>query len=136
MATQQKNKNTNTASKGKGRTTSRKPPRARKAEEKTVEPTSQPTSVISSAASKAKGPLIAGGAALAGLAGGLVLANRNSKSRGPSLPRLGNGGSTAKALGSVAAEIGKAGVEIGKAGYRLGEFTTEVRKIREQVSQD
>jgi hypothetical protein len=95
-------------------------------------------SAVSRAASRAKVPLVAGGAALAGLAGGAALASRSSGARkvlglpvpnGASLPRLGNGGSTAKALGSAAKEIGK-------AGFKLGELTTEVRKVREQINNE
>jgi hypothetical protein len=92
---------------------------------------------VSHAASRAKIPLVAGGAALAGLAGGAALASRNQGSRkilglpvpNGSLPRLGNGGSTAKALGTAAKEIGK-------AGFKVGELTAEVRKTREQMTND
>jgi hypothetical protein len=95
-------------------------------------------SAVSRAASRAKVPLVAGGAALAGLAGGAALASRNQGGRkvlglpvpnGTPLPRLGNGGSAAKALGSAAKEIGK-------AGFKVGELTTEVRKVREQMNND
>jgi hypothetical protein len=88
------------------------------------------------AAGKAKVPLMAGGAALAGLAGGAALAQRNQRGkkvlgvpvpRGVSMPRVRNGGSTAKALGDAA-------IEVGKAGYRVGELTAEVRKVREQMT--
>jgi hypothetical protein len=88
------------------------------------------------AAGKAKVPLIAGGAALAGLAGGAALAQRNQRGkkvlgvpvpRGVSMPRVRNGGSTAKALGDAAKEVGK-------AGYRVGELTAEVRQVREQIT--
>ena len=64
---------------------------------------------------KAKTPLVAGGAALAGLVGGAVLARRNGSS------------STAKAFDTAAREFGK-------AGYRLGQLTSEVRRVREQTT--
>ena len=85
---------------------------------------------------KAKMPLVAGGAALAGLAGGVALAARNRSGSsvlrkplpgGFSMPRPRNGASTVKALGSAAKEVAK-------AGYRVGELTAEVRKTREQIA--
>jgi hypothetical protein len=93
-------------------------------------------STVSTAADKARVPLMAGGAAVAGLVGGAALAGRNRRGRkvlgmpvprGLSMPRPRNGGSTAKALGSAAKEVAK-------AGYRFGELTTEVRKTREQIA--
>jgi hypothetical protein len=88
------------------------------------------------AVSKAKTPLLAGGTALAGLAAGAALRGRAGNGSklmkrlpgtgGLPMPRLGNGGSTVKALGTAAKEIGK-------AGYRVGELTAEVRKVREQI---
>jgi hypothetical protein len=74
-------------------------------------------------------PLIAGGAALAGLAGGAALARNGSKKSRLSLPRPSLGGTqtVAKALGSAAKELGK-------AGFKAGELAAEVRKVREQMS--
>jgi hypothetical protein len=82
--------------------------------------------LIAKATDKAKVPAIAAGAALAGVAGGVVL-GRNGKSRGMSLPSLGSRASTVKLLGTGAKEIGK-------AGYKIGQLTSEVRKVREAVS--
>jgi hypothetical protein len=78
-------------------------------------------------AEKAKVPVIAGGAALVGLAGGLAL--KNGKSRGlsgrmPSLPKPK--GSTVKVLGGAAKQLAK-------GGYAVGQLTSEVRKVREAV---
>jgi len=103
--------------------------------------------------SKAKTPLLAGGAAVAGLVGGLALA-RNGGSKGISVPSIGGKrkkstpsislpkvsapklGKTdaGKALGATAKALGNTAVEIGKAGYRVGELTSEVRRVREQAS--
>jgi hypothetical protein len=104
--------------------------------------------------SKAKTPLIAGGAAAAGLVGGVAL-SRNSGKKGFSMPQiggkrrapnislpkmpspqLGKSDSTRKALGATAKALGNTAVEIGKAGYRVGELTSEVRRVREQARND
>jgi hypothetical protein len=71
---------------------------------------------VSKLLSKAKTPVIAGGAALAGLAGGMAIKQRNG----------GRGASMSKALMSTATAIGKTGV-------KAGELTDEIRKVREQV---
>src|SRR5919108_2228385 len=103
-----------------GRTTPRRAPNTRR-------------DAVTRAVGKAKVPLAAGGAAIAGLAGGVVL-GRNSRSKkvmgvpvpdGLGLPRRKRPASTAKALGGAAKEVGK-------AGFALGELTTEVRKAREE----
>ena len=88
--------------------------------------------MIAKATDKAKVPAIAAGAALAGVAGGVVLGRnggRNGKSRGISLPRLGSRASMVKLLGTGAKEIGK-------TGYKIGQLTSEVRKVREAVFPD
>jgi hypothetical protein len=79
--------------------------------------------------SKAKTPMIAGGAALAGLAGGAALARNGSRGSGLSLPKPSFGGGT-----SVAKALGTAAKEIGKAGYKAGELANEVRKVREEMN--
>jgi len=92
-------------------------------------------STLTKVVSKAKGPMIAGGAALAGLAGGAALARNGSRKgfmRGVSLPSLpkpsfGDGESVSKALGSAAKGLGKAGLA-------AGELATEVRKAREEMN--
>ena len=73
--------------------------------------------------------MIAGGAAIAGLAGGAALARNSSRSRfsGLSLPHFGDRDSVSKALGSAAKELGKAGL-------KAGELATEVRKAREEMN--
>jgi hypothetical protein len=86
---------------------------------------------IAGIADKAKTPAIAGGAALAGVAAGAVVARRGkssglmSKLPKPRMP--GSNPSTAKALGSAASEIAK-------TGYKVGQLSSEVRRVREAVA--
>jgi hypothetical protein len=78
--------------------------------------------------------MIAGGAALAGLAGGIALSRNGSRRKvlGMPMPRVG-GGSTRKALDGAATAFGEAAKEIGKAGYQVGQLTSEVRRVRERI---
>lgn len=121
-----------------------------------TEESQEHTSTLSEIASKSKTPLLAGGAAVAGVVGGIALA-RNGRSRGlsiptiggsrkksrssislpkVSMPKFGRGDSTGKALGATAKALGNTAIEIGKAGYRVGELTSEVRRVREQARSD
>lgn len=85
-------------------------------------------SAIAQGVGKAKTPLIAGGAAVAGLAGGAVLVRGKTggKLARLSMPALGSRTTTAKALGMAAKEVGK-------AGYQVGQLTSEVRRVREAM---
>jgi hypothetical protein len=92
---------------------------------------------LGSAAQKAKGPALAGGAALAGLAGGLVIAGRNGPRRVLGVPVPG----TARPLVKVKAprrargkDLLKAAGEVGSAGRHVGELASEVRRVREQMN--
>jgi hypothetical protein len=78
--------------------------------------------------------MIAGGAALAGLAGGVALSRNGARRKvlGLPVPRIGGSG-TRKALDGAAKAFGNAAKEIGKAGYQVGELTTEVRRVRERI---
>jgi hypothetical protein len=99
--------------------------------------------------SRIKGPAVAGGAALAGLAAGVAI-SRNGHGKRKSLPslgrrrkrismpdlsmpKIGGGEATRKALGATAKALGNTAVEVGKAGYKVGELTSEVRRVREQA---
>lgn len=74
--------------------------------------------MVGRAASKAKVPLVAGGAALAGAAGGLALASRQAHRK--------NG------LGKVKSEdLAKAARKAGDVGAQIGEIALEVRRARE-----
>jgi hypothetical protein len=92
---------------------------------------------LGSVAQKAKGPALAGGAALAGLAGGLAIAGRNGPRRVLGVPLPG----TTRPLVSVKAprrrrgkDLLKAAGEVGSAGRQVGELAREMRLVREQMS--
>jgi hypothetical protein len=87
---------------------------------------------VGQAASKVKGPAIAGGAALAGLAGGLALAGSRARSRrvlGVPVPRRDRLAKTGKSLGQVAGQVGS-------ASRQLALLTEEVRRTREQAERE
>jgi hypothetical protein len=87
--------------------------------------TSNATSKVGEIASKAKGPLLAGGAALAGLAGGLAL-NRRNNSRSP-LRRL-----HAPSLPSSVKRIDLSKIDFDKlteAAYRVRSFGEQVGEV-------
>ncbi len=73
------------------------------------------------AASRAKVPLMAGGAALAGAAGGIALGARQAHSK--------NG-----LRGIDAKELGKAAKKVGEVGAQIGEVALEVRRARERTN--
>ncbi len=83
------------------------------------------------AVGKAKVPLMAGGAALAGVAGGMALGNRQShRHRGlkSSLNRSFKGG--IKGLDSD--DLAKAARKVGDFSAQIGELAIEARRIREE----
>jgi hypothetical protein len=77
--------------------------------------------VVSRAASKAKVPLMAGGAALAAGAGGLALGARQAHRRS------GLGGVSSK-------DLAKAARKAGNVGAQVGEIALEVRRARESTN--
>jgi hypothetical protein len=83
------------------------------------------------AVSKAKIPLLAGGAAVAGTVGGLVLGASRSgdKVLGVKLPR-----SKAKRVKLRSRDLSKAAKEVGRFGENVGELTTELRRAREGLA--
>ena len=84
---------------------------------------------VGNAASKAKVPLVAGGAALAGLAGGVALGARGLRRRkvlGVPVPRR-------SVLKASTKNLADAAREAGKVGQQMGELTTEVSKTREAM---
>jgi hypothetical protein len=101
--------------------------RARDAEQSVANAASSAGKTVGNVASKAKGPALATGAAAAGLAGGLLLAQRRSNSK-----RLGvvPRGSTMKSVGEG---LLKATENVGRAGDRVGQLTDEVRRVREGI---
>lgn len=100
---------------------------ASKGKEAVAEGTHGSGKVISSAADKVKWPAVAGGAALAGLAGGLALgAKRNSGGKVLGM-RLGNG------RGKAGKNLAEAGKNVGRFSENVGQFAAEVRKTREAI---
>jgi hypothetical protein len=81
------------------------------------------------AVSKAKIPLLAGGAAVAGTVGGLVLGASRSgdKLLGVKLPR-------SKRVKLRSRDFSKAAKEVGRFGENVGELTTELRRAREGLA--
>jgi hypothetical protein len=89
------------------------------------------------AASKAKGPALAGGAALAGMVGGMTLASRGGRRRVLGVPVPG----TRRPLISVkrparaktSRDLVKAAGHVGNAGLQMAELAAEMRLAREQM---
>ncbi len=81
------------------------------------------------AVSKAKLPLLAGGAAVAGTVGGLVLGASRSgdKVLGVKLPK-------SKRVKLRSRDFSKAAREVGRFGENVGELTTELRRAREGLA--
>jgi hypothetical protein len=79
--------------------------------------------------SKAKIPLLAGGAAVAGTVGGLVLGASRSgdKVLGIKLPK-------SKRVKLRSRDFSKAAKEVGRFGENVGELTTELRRAREGLA--
>lgn len=85
------------------------------------------TSEIGTAAQKAKGPALAGGAALAGLAGGLLIAGRTKPRRMLGVPIPG----TRRPL--IEVKRGGGSKELVKAAGKFGELASEMRLAREEL---
>lgn len=81
------------------------------------------------AVGKAKLPLLAGGAAVAGTVGGLVLGASRSgdKVLGVKLPR-------SKRVKISSRDLSKAAKEVGRFGENVGELTTELRRARQGLA--
>lgn len=92
---------------------------------------------IGSAASKAKGPALAGGAALVGLVGGMSIASRGRRRRVLGVPVPG----TRRPLIQVkrptrvntTRDLMKAAGHMGNAGRQMAELASEVRLAREEM---
>lgn len=83
---------------------------------------------VGSAASKAKVPLVAGGAALAGAAGGLAVGmrQRRHKGLGMAMPR--------PQVKVKSRDIAHAAKEVGKFGAQVGQLASELQQAREANS--
>ena len=82
-------------------------------------------------ASKAKVPLLAGGAALVGTVGGVVLGSTHSgdKVLGISLPKRRRAKINSK-------DLAKAAREVGRFGDHVGELGAELRRVRQGLAND
>lgn len=79
------------------------------------------------AVSKAKVPLIAGGAALAGAAGGAVLGARQARRNGPAARAL----SRRPQMKVRSQDLAKAAKEVGSFGAQVGRLASELQQARE-----
>jgi len=92
---------------------------------------------IGSAATKAKGPAIAGGAAIAGIVGGMAIASRGARRRvlGVSVPGTRRPLIKVKrpARVNTTRDLMKAAGHMGNAGRQMAELASEVRLARQEV---
>lgn len=90
------------------------------------------TDTIGSAATKVRGPLLAGGAAAAGAIGGIVLGSRILRPRrtvlGIPVPRGGIG------LKPLANEVRKAGKQIERMADEVGKAREQAQKVGKALS--
>jgi uncharacterized protein HemX len=85
---------------------------------------------VAETASKAKVPLLAGGAALAGAAGGLAFGTRQAhrhKRRGIAVPRRPQ-------LKVDSHDLAKAAKEVGAFGAQMGHLASELQRTREEAN--
>jgi hypothetical protein len=102
-------------------------PRAQSARNQAMNGARSAGSEIGNAAQKAKGPALAGGAALAGLAGGLLIAGRSRPRRMLGVPIPG----TRRPL--IEVRRGGSSKELIKAAGKFGELASEMRLAREEL---
>lgn len=83
------------------------------------------------AAGKAKIPLLAGGAALAGTVGGVIIGSTHSggKVLGIRLPKP-------QRVRARSKDLAKAAKEVGRFGENVGELTAEFRRVRQSLAGD
>jgi hypothetical protein len=93
--------------------------------------------VIGTAAGKAKGPAIAGGAAVAGLVGGMTIASRGGPRRLLGVPVPGTRRPLIKVKRptrvNTTRDLMKAAGHMGNAGRQMAELASEMRLAREQL---
>jgi len=154
----QRRRPANGAARSRARANGRPADAAARAQQRPRDAAEGATGTLHQVVDKAKGPALAGGAALAAVAGGVVLARNGRRSKGFSLPGIGrkrrgihmphvsvphvsmphlphrSDGDTTEALRATAKALGVAAAEVGKAGYRAGELASEVRRVREQAA--
>jgi hypothetical protein len=86
---------------------------------------------LGSAASKAKVPLLAGGAALAGAAGGMVLGARQTRRHGVGAKALSRRPQVKVSSGDLA----RAAKEVGSFGAQMGRLASELQHVREAAKE-
>ena len=84
---------------------------------------------VGDVAKRAKVPALAAGVGLAGLAGGVALAGRNSRKRVLGVPMPTKSGTQA-----VSENLAEAAKNVGSFGEGMGSLAAEVRKVREGVA--
>ncbi len=99
----------------------------------TVEETAKDAGqAVGGAVSKAKVPLMAGGAALAGAAGGLVLGARRARRNGVGARAL----SRRPQVKVRSQDLARAAKEVGSFGAQMGRLATELQQTREAAGND
>jgi hypothetical protein len=95
---------------------------------------------LGTAAEKSRGPAVAGGAALAGLAGGLAIATRAGRRRVLGVPIPLTRRPLIKVTSprryapkGIGKDLMKAAEQVGSAGRHVGDLASEVRLVREQL---
>jgi hypothetical protein len=94
--------------------------------------------MVGKVASKAKMPLVAGGAAIAGAAGGLALASKAGRKHGiakalPGMPKP-KVKIKSKDLKKAAKEVGNAAKEVGNFGAQVGVLANELQNARQEAN--
>lgn len=84
---------------------------------------------VGKAASKAKIPLVAGGAALAGAAGGLALASKGAKKTG-----IGKAIARRPKVKLNSGDVARAAKEVGNFGTQMGHLADELQRNREEAN--
>jgi len=100
---------------------------ATKGKDAVVEGAQNSGKTIANVADKIKGPALAGGAALAGLAGGMAVQSRRDSRRRITRFRLRDG------AGEVGKNLADAGQKAGRFSENLGAFAAEMRRTREAI---
>ncbi|HWJ42098.1 MAG TPA: hypothetical protein VNR67_01575 [Solirubrobacterales bacterium] len=85
---------------------------------------------VGKAASKAKIPLVAGGAALAGAAGGIALASSKHARKGGVAKAM----TRRPKIKLDSADVARAAKEVGNFGAQVGELASELQRNREEAN--
>jgi hypothetical protein len=107
--------------------------RNRQAEHSVADAASGAGRTVGNIASKAKAPALATGAAAAGLAGGMFIASRKSRTKLFGVLPLPRPGGTMESVGKG---LLKASENVGQASQSVGQLTEEVRRMREGIEAD